>query len=313
MKPTTTQRIKQEALRLGFTHIGVSKASFLEEDAPRLESWLKMGMHGQMTYMEHHFDKRLDPAKLVPGAKSVISLMLNYYTSTSQMNQDAPKISKYAYGKDYHTVIKKKLKGLTTFIRENIGEVNGRVFVDSAPVLDKAWAKKSGLGWVGKNGNLINKDAGSFFFIAEFISDLELEYDIPVANHCGTCTKCIDACPTDAIVEPYKVDGSKCISYFTIELKDSIPIEFAGKFENWVFGCDICQDVCPWNRFSKEHSEPEFKANPAILNMNLKDWEEITEEVFEIAFKDSPLTRTKHQGMKRNIDFLKKAAQQGYS
>ncbi|HIA36817.1 MAG TPA: tRNA epoxyqueuosine(34) reductase QueG [Flavobacteriales bacterium] len=310
MSATLTQQIKKKALSLGFSHIGISKAQFLEDDAPRLETWLKKGMHGNMAYMEHHFDKRLDPAKLVPGAKSVISLMLNYFTNASQVDQQAPKISKYAYGNDYHSVIKTKLKGLTSFIQDNVGEVNGRVFVDSAPVLDKAWAQKSGLGWVGKNGNLINKDAGSFFFLAEFISDLELEYDFPVANHCGTCTMCIDACPTGAIEEPYIVNGSKCISYLTIELKESIPIDFAGKMENWAFGCDICQDVCPWNRFSTAHKESEFEINNAILNMNLKDWEEITEDVFKNVFRNSPLKRAKHKGMKRNIEFLKKTAPQ---
>jgi len=306
LKKSPTQAIKEEAFKLGFSHFGVSKAGFLETDAPRLEAWLQKGMHGKMAYMERNFDKRLDPTKLVPGAKSVISLMINYFTSVSQTDTQAPKISKYAFGKDYHSVVKTKLKSLISFIEDNVGEVNGRSFVDSAPVLDKAWAQKSGLGWIGKNGNLINKNAGSFFFLAEFISDLELEYDYPVTDHCGTCTKCIDACPTDAIEAPYKVNGSKCISYLTIELKDSIPDEFAGKMENWAFGCDICQDVCPWNRFSTEHSEPELKANTEILNMNLKDWEEITEDIFGNLFKNSPIKRTKYHGVKRNIAFLKK-------
>ncbi len=299
-----TQLIKTEAKRLGFLSCGVSKAQFLEEEAPRLEKWLKNNMHGEMQYMENHFDKRLDPTKLVEGSKSVISLLLNYYPSEKQ-NSDSYKISKYAYGMDYHFVIKDKLKSLLHFIQDEIGEVHGRAFVDSAPVLDKTWAAKSGLGWMGKHSNLLTQQVGSFYFIAELIVDLELEYDTPVTNHCGTCTACIDACPTEAIVEPYVVDGSKCISYFTIELKNEIPVEFQGKFDEWMFGCDVCQDVCPWNRFSKPHKEPLFNPNPELLSFTKKDWEEITEDVFKQVFRKSPVKRTKFSGLKRNIDFLK--------
>jgi epoxyqueuosine reductase len=300
-----SQLIKSEASKLGFLFCGISKAEFLEEEAPRLESWLKNGFHGEMQYMENHFDKRLDPRKLVDGARSVISLGLNYYTDLNQQDQLAPKISKYAYGADYHQVIKSKLRQLIEIIREKIGEVNGRAFVDSAPVLDKAWAKKAGLGWIGKNSNLINKDRGSFFFLAELITDLELEYDINTSvDHCGTCTRCIDACPTDAIVTPYVVDGSRCISYLTIELKNEIPKEFQGKMDNWMFGCDICQDVCPWNKFSVIHNEPAFQPNE-ILGMSTKEWEDITEETFKKVFKDSAVKRTKFSGLKRNVEFLK--------
>ncbi|GLU42701.1 tRNA epoxyqueuosine(34) reductase QueG [Allomuricauda sp. NBRC 101325] len=299
-----TQLIKAEAKRLGFLSCGVSKAGFLEEEAPRLEQWLKKQMHGQMQYMDNHFDKRLDPTKLVEGSKSVISMLLNYYPS-EQQNTDSFKISKYAYGTDYHFVIKDKLKSLLNFIQEEIGDVHGRAFVDSAPVMDKAWAAKSGLGWMGKNSNLLTQQVGSFYFIAELIVDLELEYDTPVTDHCGTCTACIDACPTEAIVQPYVVDGSKCISYFTIELKNEIPSEFHGKFDEWMFGCDVCQDVCPWNRFSKPHSEPLFNPNPELLSFTKKDWEEITEDVFNQVFKKSPVKRTKLTGLQRNINFLK--------
>lgn len=299
-----TAFIKSEAQRLGFLACGVSKAGFLEDEAPRLEAWLKSGMHGSMSYMENHFDKRLDPTKLVPGAKSVVSLLLNYYPSPTQVDSEY-KVSKYAYGRDYHFVIKEKLKELMESIRENIGNVEGRAFVDSAPVLDKAWAAKSGLGWIGKNSNLLTAKTGSFYFIAELIIDLELEYDHPVTDHCGTCTACIDACPTQAIVAPYVVDGSRCISYFTIELKENIPSEFQGLWNDWIFGCDICQDVCPWNRFSKPHTEPLLQANPELLSMSGRDWEEITEEVFRAVFRDSPLKRTKYSGLRRNIDFLK--------
>ncbi|MFT7113640.1 MAG: epoxyqueuosine reductase [Candidatus Azotimanducaceae bacterium] len=300
-----TTLIKKEALRLGFTSAGVSRAGFLEEEAPRLEKWLSAGMHGTMSYMENHFDKRLDPTKLVDDAKSVISLLLNYYPETIQ-NSEAPKISKYAYGNDYHHVIKRKLKSLTQFIHKEIGEVAGRAFVDSAPVLDKAWAKKSGLGWIGKNANLIAKNGGSFFFIAELILDLELEYDSPINDYCGTCTKCIDACPTQAIAAPYQVDGSKCISYFTIELKDAIPNEMKGKFEDWMFGCDICQDVCPWNKFSVPHKEPGFQPNSKVLEMTKEDWLDITEEVFAEVFQKSAVKRAKFSGLKRNIEFISK-------
>ncbi|UNY99262.1 tRNA epoxyqueuosine(34) reductase QueG [Zhouia spongiae] len=299
-----TELIKSEARRLGFLSCGISKAEFLEEEAPRLESWLGKNMQGEMHYMENHFDKRLDPRKLVEGSRSVISMLLNYYPEEVQKDPEAPKISKYAYGTDYHFVIKDKLRQLLNFIQEEIGEVSGRAFVDSAPVMDKAWAAKSGLGWIGKNSNLLSKQVGSFFFIAELIVDLELVYDSPVTDHCGNCTACIDACPTQAIVEPYVVDGSKCISYFTIELKNEIPQDVRGKFDNWMFGCDICQDVCPWNRFSKSHNEPLFNPDPDLLSMTKKDWNEITEDVFRKIFKKSAVKRTKFSGLKRNINFL---------
>lgn len=300
-----TSLIKKHAKRLGFLSCGISKSGFLEEEAPRLETWLNKNMHGEMQYMENHFDKRLDTTKLVEGSKSVISLLLNYYPNQIQSDNSAPKISKYAYGTDYHFVIKDKLKVLLEIIREEIGEVNGRAFVDSAPVLDKAWAAKSGLGWIGKHSNLLTQKTGSFYFIAELIVDLELEYDTPVTDHCGTCTACIDACPTQAIVNPYVVDGSKCISYFTIELKEQLPESYKGKFDNWMFGCDVCQDVCPWNRFSKSHNEPLFNPHPELLEMSKKDWEEITEETFRKVFKNSAVKRTKFSGLTRNIDFLK--------
>lgn len=289
---------------MGFLSCGIAKAGFLDKDAPRLESWLKNQMHGEMSYMENNFDKRLDPTLLVDGAKSVLSLLLNYYPEERQIS-NSYKISKYAYGQDYHDVIKHKLRELLFYIQENVGEVSGRAFVDSAPVLDKAWAAKSGVGWVGKNSNLITQKVGSFYFVAELIIDLELEYDYATTDHCGTCTACIDACPTQAIVEPYVVDGSKCISYFTIELKENIPQEMKNNFQDWAFGCDICQDVCPWNKFSKPHNEPLFNANPDVLSMSKKDWEEITEATFKAVFKDSPIKRTKFAGLKRNIDFIK--------
>jgi len=303
-KEKYTQIIKAESKRLGFLSCGISKAGFLEEEAPRLENWLKQNQHGEMKYMENHFDKRLNPTLLVEGAKSVISLLLNYYPSEFQ-NTESYKISKYAYGQDYHFVIKEKLNELLFCIQTEIGEVAGRAFVDSAPVLDKAWAAKSGLGWIGKNSNLLTQQVGSFYFIAELIVDLDLEYDYPTTNHCGTCTACIDACPTEAIVAPYVVDGSKCISYFTIELKDNLPQEMKGKFDDWTFGCDICQDVCPWNKFSKSHNEPLFNANPELLSFSKKDWEEITEDTFKKVFKNSAIKRTKFEGLKRNIDFIK--------
>lgn len=299
-----TALIKAEAKRLGFMSCGISKAGFLEEEAPRLEEWLTNNMHGEMRYMENHFDKRLDPTKLVEGSKSVISLLLNYYPSEIQ-KEGSYKISKYAYGTDYHFVIKHKLKELLYYIQSEIGEVGGRAFVDSAPVLDKAWAVKSGLGWMGKHTNVLSKKTGSFYFIAELIIDLDLEYDTPVTDHCGSCTACIDACPTQAIVAPYKVDGSKCISYFTIELKEAIPESVKGSFDDWMFGCDVCQDVCPWNRFSKSHSEPLFDPNPKLLDYSKKDWEEITQEVFSEVFKKSAVKRTKYTGLLRNIQFLK--------
>ncbi len=300
-----TQMIKAEAKRLGFLSCGISKAEFLEEEAPRLENWLNNNNHGEMAYMANHFDKRLDPTKLVEGSKSVISLLLNYFPK-EQQREDTYKISKYAYGRDYHFVIKDKLKELLHFMQEEIGEVHGRAFVDSAPVLDKAWAAKSGLGWIGKHSNLLTQKVGSFYFIAELIVDLELDYDAPVTDHCGSCTACLDACPTEAIVAPYVVDGSKCISYFTIELKKEIPNEFQGNFEDWMFGCDICQDVCPWNRFSTSHNEPLFNPHPELLSMSKKDWEEITSNVFGEIFAKSAVKRTKFSGLKRNIEFLKK-------
>lgn len=303
-KQKYTDFIKAEAKRLGFLSCGISKAGFLEEEAPRLEKWLQENKQGQMHYMENHFDKRLNPTLLVDGAKSVISLLLNYYPEETQIS-DTYKISKYAYGQDYHFVIKSKLKELLHSIKETIGEVGGRAFVDSAPVLDKAWAAKSGLGWMGKNSNLLSKQKGSFFFIAELIVDIELEYDTAVTDHCGTCTACIDACPTEAIATPYVVDGSKCISYFTIELKDNLPEEMKGKFNDWAFGCDVCQDVCPWNRFSKPHNEPLFNPHPDLLAMTKNDWEEITEDTFRKVFKNSAVKRTKFEGLKRNINFLK--------
>lgn len=302
---THTSFIKQAAAQLGFDHCGIAKAELLTEDAKRLESWLGKGFNGTMKYMENYFDMRIDPTKLVPGAKSVITLMLNYYPSQHQ-NPNAPKISKYAYGKDYHEVIKKKLNELIGMIKLNIGNIHGRGFVDSAPVLERAWAVKSGLGWVGKNGNLINKGSGSFFFIATLIVDLELEYDDAFAkDYCGTCTKCIDACPTEAIMENKVVDGSKCISYFTIELKEMlIPETMKNKFDDWMFGCDTCQDVCPWNRFAKSTTEINFEPITELLNFSKNDWEEITEESFKKIFQNSPLKRAKFNGVKRNLKFI---------
>ncbi len=299
-----TRLIKEKAKELGFDYCGISKAEFLEEEAPRLEAWLKQNYQGQMGYMANHFDKRLDPRKLVEGARSVVSLLLNYYPKEEINQEHNYKISKYAYGKDYHFVIKDKLKTLMQSLREEIGEIGGRAFVDSAPVMDKVWAAKSGLGWVGKHSNLLNRQMGSFFFIAELILDVELVYDQPMGDFCGTCTRCLDACPTDAIVEPYVVDGSKCISYFTIELKDAIPQEVKGQFEDWIFGCDICQDVCPWNRFAKPHQEPAFEPHARLKEMKKKDWEEITEEVFREMFKKSAVKRTKLEGLRRNIQFV---------
>ena len=303
-KSRHTNLIKKEAKRLGFLSCGISKAEFLEDEAPRLENWLNKNMHGEMSYMANHFDKRLDPTLLVPDSKSVVSLLLNYFPEETQTNETY-KISKYAYGEDYHFVIKDKLKQLLNFIQNEIGEVHGRAFTDSAPVLDKAWAAKSGLGWIGKHSNLITKSNGSFYFIAELIIDLELDYDYAVTDHCGSCTACIDACPTQAITEPYVVDGSKCISYFTIELKNEIPSDMKGKFDDWMFGCDICQDVCPWNRFSKPHKEPLFNSSKELLTMSKKEWEEITEEVFQKTFEKSAVKRTKYSGLIRNINFLK--------
>jgi len=305
-KYNETQLIKTEALRLGFLSCGIAKAEFLEEEAPRLEQWLKNGFHGKMQYMENHFDKRLDPTKLVAGAKSVISLQYNYFPKEIQ-NQNTYKISKYAYGEDYHHIIKGKLYELLNFIQENIGDVSGRAFIDSAPVLERAWAKKSGLGWIGKHSLLITKQKGSFYFLAEIILDLELEYDHEFkTDHCGNCTKCIDACPTKAILPNSTIDGSKCISYFTIELRGELPNYMKNKFDDWIFGCDLCQDVCPWNRFSFPLNESGFQPHPDLLSMTKKDWEEITENVFKKIFKKSAVKRTKFKGLHRNISFLKK-------
>jgi epoxyqueuosine reductase len=318
-------QIKQWATELGFSHCGIAKAEFLEEEAPKLEEWLKRQYQGEMHYMENHFDMRLDPRILVPNAKSVISLTYNYYTDLKQTGHNqhnentplshfpssegiegwVPKISKYAYGEDYHHVVKDKLKILLQHMQETIGDINGRCFVDSAPVMERAWASKAGIGWIGKHSLLINKTQGSFFFLAEIIVDAELEYDAPFAtDHCGTCTACINACPTNAIAENKVVDGSKCISYFTIELKDAIPTSYKDKFDDWMFGCDICQDVCPWNRFSKQHNEPKFTPNPKLLAMNRHEWQEITEDVFNELFQKSAVKRTKYEGLKRNILFL---------
>ncbi len=300
-----TTLIKRESKRLGFDACGVSKAEKLDDEARLLEAWLNQNLHGKMDYMANHFDKRIDPRLLVENAKSVISFSYNYYTETI-LQKDTPKVAMYALGKDYHEVVKHKLKEVLNFIREEAGEVNARCFVDSAPVLERAWAQRSGIGWQGKNTNLLTKNNGSYFFLAEIILDIELEFDSPVKDYCGNCTKCIDACPTDAIYEPYKVDGSKCISYFTIELKDEkIPLEMKGKFENWMFGCDICQQVCPINAQAKQHKEPEFLMSSEFLNMTQKDWEELNEEKFRTLFKGSPVKRTKYKGLKRNIDFLK--------
>jgi epoxyqueuosine reductase len=300
-----TTLIKRLATDLGFQFCGISKAGFLDNDAKNLETWLKNGFHGEMKYMENHFDKRLDPTLLVEGSKSVVSLLLNYFP-TQKQNPDSFKISKYAYGQDYHLVIKDKLKLFYQKIQEEIGEVNGRFFVDSAPVMDKVWAQKSGLGWMGKNGNIIHPKRGSFFFIAELILDLELEADGPIKDFCGTCTKCMDACPTDALNQAYVVDGSKCISYLTIELKDAIPVEFKGKMNDWIFGCDVCQDVCPWNRFSLQHQEPVFNPKSNILNFSKEDWVDISDEIFKDLFTKSAVKRTKFEGLKRNINFISK-------
>jgi epoxyqueuosine reductase len=300
-----TALIKNYAAGLGFDYCGIAKAALLDEDARRLESWLNKGLHGNMQYMENHFDLRIDPGKLVPDAKSVITLLMNYFPAEQQA-ADTPKISKYAFGNDYHEVIREKLKDLLRYIKATIGEVNGRGFVDSAPVLERSWAQKSGLGWIGKNGNLINKQSGSYFFIATLITDLELEYDDTfVKDFCGTCTKCIDACPTEAILPDKIIEGNKCISYFTIELKDAlIPGTMKGKFDNWMFGCDVCQDVCPWNRFAVSTKETGFAPIPQVLNFTKNDWEELTEETFKTVFKNSPLKRTKFEGIKRNLRFI---------
>ncbi|MDG2147146.1 MAG: tRNA epoxyqueuosine(34) reductase QueG [Flavobacteriaceae bacterium] len=304
MRENPTRFLKREAKSLGFLSCGISKAVFLEEEATKLENWLNDGKHGEMKYMENHFDMRLDPRKLVPGAKSVISLSYNYFNDNLQNDKDAPKISKYAYGNDYHVVIRKKLKILFKELKKKFGDINGRVFVDSAPVMEKPWAAKSGLGWIGKNTNLISQKIGSYYFLAEIIVDLEFEYDTPATDHCGSCTACIDSCPTGALDIPYQIDASKCISYLTIELRNEIPSDFNEKMDNWAFGCDVCQDVCPWNRFSRKHNEPLFNPNQEIMEMEKKDWEELTEETFEVIFKNSAVKRTKYKGLKRNISFI---------
>jgi len=306
LKQQHTAFVKATAKSLGFDFCGLSEATFLEEEAPRLEAWLKSGKHGSMSYMEHYFDKRLDPRLLVPGAKSVVSLLYNYTPAETQ-RADAPQISKYAYGEDYHEVIREKLNLFIATLREKIGDIQGRGFVDSAPVLDKVWATRSGLGWMGKHTNLINKQRGSYFFIAELILDLALEYDGPLQDYCGTCTRCIDACPTDAIVAPYVVDGSKCISYLTIELKEAIPEKFQHSMQQWAFGCDVCQDVCPWNRFAEPHQEPRFNDTRGILQMDEEEWHAIDEATFTLLFRKSAIKRTKYRGLKRNLQFLKKA------
>jgi len=305
-KARHTQMIRDESKRLGFSYCGLAKAEFLEEEAPELEKWLKEGKHGKMEYMERNFDKRLDPTKLVPGAKTVVSLMFNYFPDDEEQNEASSyKVSKYAYGRDYHKVVKKKLKQLLDFIHEHIGDVEGRGFVDSAPMMDKAWAKKAGVGWLGKHTNILNKQQGSYFFLAELVIDLELEYDAPMKDFCGSCTRCIDACPTNAIAEPYKVDANKCISYLTIELKEEMPDQYKDQLNGWIFGCDICQDVCPWNKFSKKHQEPDFEPREPIKSFEDEDWEEITEEIFEKHFKGTALKRAKFEGLKNNIKAVK--------
>ncbi len=302
-KSDLSDKIKKRASDLGFISCGISKADFLEEEAPRLENWLNNNYNGKMSYMSNHFDKRLDPRILVDDAKSVITVLINYFPKQDIFQGKNYKISKYAYGQDYHSVVKDRLKQLLGFIEDSVGEVSARLFTDSAPVLDKAWAKRSGLGWIGKHSNLITKQVGSYYFIGEIILDLELAYDTPVNDYCGSCTACIDACPTEAIIKPYVVDGSKCISYLTIELKDEIiPNQFKGKMEGWVFGCDICQDVCPWNRFSQATKIDEFKPLEGIENADL---ENLSESMFKEIFRKSPIKRTKFQGLNRNINFIK--------
>jgi len=302
----STATIKRLAKEAGFSYCGISKAEFLAEDAPRLENWLKQKKQGTMHWMENYFDMRLDPSLLVPGAKSVVSLMFNYATDAEQEDPNAPKISKYALGQDYHQVVKNKLFGLLKEIKSEIGDIEGRVFVDSAPVMERAWAKKGGIGWIGKNSLLISKESGSYYFLAEIISDLDLVADGPIKDYCGSCTACIDACPTDAILPGREIDSNKCISYLTIELKDEIPETFVGKMDNWAFGCDICQEVCPWNRFSKPNSEPQFAVQSNLLAMKTEEWFDINEDIFKIMFNNSAVKRTKFSGLKRNIDFLRK-------
>jgi epoxyqueuosine reductase len=302
-----THFVRTKAAELGFSFVGFSKAEELTEEARKLEQWLNQGMHGDMHYMGNHFEKRIDPTKLVEGAKSVVTLLYNYHNPDLQKDPEAPKISQYAYGKDYHKIVKAKLRDLMAAMEERIGAIEGRCFVDSAPILERDWAKRSGLGWIGKNTLLINKGEGSFFFLAELIIDVPFDYDSPIKDYCGRCRRCIDACPTQAIHEDgYWMDGSKCISYFTIELKEAIPQEMKGQFDNWMFGCDVCQQVCPWNRFAKRHNEPDFEPHPELLELSATDWVELTEDVFRKVFKKSPVKRTKYSGLQRNIEFLKK-------
>ena len=304
VKSHITQFIKTADANAGFSFCGIAKAEQLPDEARKLERWLNQGKHGKMGYMENYFDKRIDPTQLMPGAKSVISLLYNYFPE--QTLSSSLKIAKYAYGEDYHDVIKEKLRLLVTALQQEVGDFEARIFVDSAPVLEKAWAQKSGLGWQGKNTNLINPKLGSFYFLAEIICDLPLHYDHPIKDYCGTCTACVDACPTDALVEPYQIDASKCISYLTIELKDAlIPEQFHGKMENWIFGCDICQDVCPWNRFAKQHQEPKFLPTNDLKNVAANDWKEVTAEIFNQVFKHSAIKRTKWSGWERNITTAK--------
>ncbi|MCH8556088.1 MAG: tRNA epoxyqueuosine(34) reductase QueG [Schleiferiaceae bacterium] len=304
-------QIKAEAARLGFMSCGISRVRFLEEEAPRLEAWLNAGHHGSMAWMENHFDKRLDPSKLVPGAQTVVSVLLNYYPAPKdQQDPNAPKISKYAWGTDYHYVIKEKLAALLDFIQQHFGQVEGRAFVDSAPVMDRAWAKAAGLGWIGKHSLLLTKGAGSFFFIGELIIDLKLEPDTPTSDHCGTCTKCIDACPTAAILQPQVVDSNRCISHMTIELRDNLPTSAGNDLNNWLFGCDICQDVCPWNRFSSPHREPKFTPTPGLLEMSHSDWLEITNSVFKKTFRSSPLKRAGLKKLQNSITIIQNSKEQ---
>lgn len=296
--------LREEAHRLGFDFVGISPAGFLEEEAPRLEAWLNKGYQGRMSYMENHFDKRLDPRLLVEGAKSVVSLTFNYYTDARSADPESPKIAKYAYGKDYHTVLKEKLRALMSFLQTEIGEINGRVFTDSAPIMERQWAAKSGVGWIGKNSLLLNRKQGSYFFLAELILDIELATDTPIKDYCGSCKRCIDACPTQAIVGNGLLDASRCISYFTIELRGDLPQEMQPYFDNWMFGCDICQEVCPWNRFARPHQEPDLLPHPKLLKMTKKEWTELTQEVFNDIFRGSAVKRTRYEGLMRNIEFL---------
>jgi epoxyqueuosine reductase len=296
--------IKAEALKQGFKACGISRAEFLPDDAERLQQWLNSNYQAGMSYMENHFDKRTDPSKLVEGAKSVISVILNYYTTARSVDPEAPVISTYAYGKDYHQVIRKKLNSLLRYMQDSMGPLNGRGFVDSAPVLDRAWAARSGLGWIGKNSNLISPESGSFFFIGTLIVDIPLQYDKPITDFCGDCNRCVRACPTNAILPGRTIDANRCISYLTIENKGGISAEFAGKFQNRAFGCDICQDVCPWNRKSTQNNEEDFKPLSGLLEMRRQEWYDMDEEKFNVTFAHSPIKRAKFSGLKRNLEFI---------